>query len=142
MLVSPILCVVCYGYLDVLFGVVRNRLKIDLEIEMGVLLRTFIKDYKNTDDTKVREAYGKLSGTVGIVTNLILFLGKLFIGTMAGSIAITADAFNNLTDASSSVITLVGFKLSNIPPDKDHPYGHARYEYLAALVVAALTLVV
>lgn len=109
---------------------------------MKILLKLFIKDYENTKDSTVRMAYGKLSGVIGILVNILLFIAKFFMGYISGSISITADAFNNLTDASSSVITLVGFKLSSIPPDKDHPYGHARYEYLAALVVAALTLVV
>ncbi len=109
---------------------------------MNYILNIFIKDYKNTEDTKVRESYGKFAGMVCIIINLLLFSAKLLVGTISGSIAICADAFNNLTDASSGVITLVGFKLSNKPADKDHPYGHARYEYIAALAVATITMVV
>lgn len=109
---------------------------------MNYILNTFIKDYANTENAKVRESYGKFAGVVGIIINLLLFSAKLLVGTIAGSIAICADAFNNLTDASSSVITLIGFKLSNKPADKDHPYGHARYEYIAALAVATMTMVV
>lgn len=109
---------------------------------MNFILQIFIKDYKNTSDNKVREQYGKFAGSVGILFNLLLFALKLVIGALSGSIAIFADAFNNLTDASAGVITLVGFKLSNKPADKDHPYGHARYEYIAALGVATMTMVV
>lgn len=89
-----------------------------------------------------RSAIGKLSGGVGIVCNLILVAGKLLIGFLSGSVSVTADAMNNLTDVASSLVTLVGFKLAGKPADSEHPYGHARYEYLAALVVAALILVI
>ena len=106
------------------------------------LIRKFVKEYRNTEDPKVRGAYGKLSGFVGIVCNLILFGLKLFVGWLSASVSIMADAFNNLADASSSIISLIGFKLAERPADKDHPYGHGRYEYLSALVVAALVLVV
>lgn len=80
------------------------------------LLRLFVKDYRNTKDTKVRTCYGKLSGIVGIICNAVLFLGKLAAGSLSGSVSITADAFNNLSDASSSIISLFGFRLSERPP--------------------------
>ena len=104
--------------------------------------KLFIKDYKNVSDFKVRNAYGKLSSVLGIILNLLLFGGKFLAGYLTGSIAITADAFNNLSDASSSIISLVGFKLSEKPADKDHPYGHGRYEYIAGLAVAVLIMVI
>lgn len=108
----------------------------------NLLLRLFIKNYKNTSDPKVRGAVGILSGIVGIVCNLLLFAGKLLVGTLAGSVSITADAVNNLSDASSALITLAGFKLAERPADQGHPYGHARMEYLAGLAVAALILII
>lgn len=108
----------------------------------NLLLRLFIHNYKNTSDPKVRSAIGTLSGIVGIVCNLLLFAGKLLAGTLAGSVSITADAVNNLSDASSSLITLAGFKLAERPADQGHPYGHARMEYLAGLAVAALILII
>ena len=107
-----------------------------------LLLRLFIKDPKNTVNPKTRSAIGKLSGIVGIVTNLLLFVGKLVVGTLAGSVSITADAMNNLSDASSSIVTLIGFKLAEKPADEDHPYGHARFEYLSGLAVAAMIIVI
>lgn len=87
-----------------------------------------------------RGAYGKLCGVVGIVLNVFLFIGKFFAGTISGSIAITADAFNNLSDAGSSVVTLAGFKLAEKKPDPGHPFGHGRMEYLAGLIVSAVIL--
>ena len=87
-----------------------------------------------------RGATGRLAGRVGIITNVVLFAMKLTVGTLAGSVSITADALNNLSDASSSVVTLLGFKLAEKPADADHPYGHARYEYLSGLAVAAMIL--
>ena len=107
-----------------------------------LLLRLFIKDYRKTDDPKVRGAYGRLAGVVGLVCNLLLFAGKLVAGTLAGSVAVTADAVNNLSDASSSLVTLFGFKLAERPADEEHPYGHARMEYLSGLLVAVLILVI
>jgi cation diffusion facilitator family transporter len=88
----------------------------------------------------VRDAYGKFAGVVGIISNGILFLAKLIIGLISGSIAIMADAFNNLADASSSIVTLVGFKLSSLPEDREHPYGHARIEYIAGMIVSITVL--
>ncbi len=107
-----------------------------------LLVRTFIKDYENTKDARVRTAYGKLAGTVGIVFNVLLFFTKLLAGTLAGSVSITADALNNLTDASSGIISLLGFKMAAKPADPEHPYGHARYEYLAGLSVAVIVLLI
>ena len=107
-----------------------------------LLLRLFVKNYENSEDMMVRASVGKLAGATGIVCNIILFLGKLLAGVLAGSVAIIADAVNNLSDASSSVVTLLGFRLAQQPADEDHPYGHARYEYLSGLLVAVLILVI
>ena len=107
-----------------------------------LLLKLFIRNYENTKDPKVRSAYGKLAGLVGILCNLILFAGKLAVGLLSGAVSVTADAMNNLTDASSSVVTLLGFKLAERPADEEHPYGHARIEYLSALAVAAMILII
>ncbi|MDD2190718.1 MAG: cation diffusion facilitator family transporter [Eubacteriales bacterium] len=106
------------------------------------LIRTFIKDYENVKDPKVRENYGKLAGIVGIVTNLILSAAKIIIGLFVNSIAIIADGINNLADMASSAITLIGFKLAAKPGDLEHPYGHARFEYLAGLAVSFLILII
>ena len=102
--------------------------------------KLFIKDYKNYKSDAVRRSYGMLSGIVGIFLNILLFLGKYFSGVISGSIAITADAFNNLSDAGSSFITLVGFKLSGKKSDTDHPFGHGRVEYLTGLFISVLIL--
>lgn len=107
-----------------------------------LLIRLFVKNYRQAEDPAVRTSYGKLAGCVGIFCNLLLALGKFAAGTVFGSIAIVADALNNLSDASSSVISLLGFKLAAKPADNDHPYGHARYEYLAGLAVAVMILVI
>lgn len=107
-----------------------------------LLLRLFVKDYENKDKPRVRSGIGKLSGAVGIGCNLILFALKLLVGTVSGSVSITADAMNNLSDATSAIVTLVGFKLAEKPADDDHPYGHARYEYLSGLAVAAMIIVI
>ena len=104
------------------------------------LVRRFVKNYENTEDTQVRTAYGILSSIVGIVCNVILFAVKLAIGALLNSIAIMADAFNNLSDAASSVISFVGVKLAQKPADEEHPFGHGRIEYIAALVVAFLVI--
>ena len=106
------------------------------------LVRLFIKDCDNVTDPAVRERYGILSGAVGIVLNLLLSAGKLFAGLMTGSISITADAFNNLSYAGSSVVTLVGFKLAGQKADDGHPFGHGRMEYLAGLLVSLMILLV
>ena len=107
-----------------------------------LLIKLFIKNPNRVTDTRVRSAYGMLSGTVGIICNLVLFATKLLTGVLAHSLSVTADAFNNLTDAASSIVSLVGFTIAAKPPDEEHPYGHARYEYLTGLVVAALVLIV
>ena len=107
-----------------------------------LLLKLFVKNHENGADPAVRSRVGRLSGIVGILCNAILCAGKLFIGTISGSVSITADAMNNLSDAASSIVTLVGFKLAERPADEDHPYGHARYEYLSGLAVAAMVLVI
>ncbi len=101
-----------------------------------LLIRVFVKDFKNKENTAVRESYGKFSGLVGICTNLLLFVIKIAAGLIFHSIAITADAVNNLSDSASSVVTLVGFKLAGKPADAEHPYGHARIEYLSGLIVS------
>ncbi len=105
------------------------------------LCRWFIKDSANIDDPKVRLAHGRLAGIVGIVCNLLLCGLKLLAGILAGSLAMIADAFNNLSDAGSSIVTLIGFKLASAPPDKDHPFGHGRMEYLSAMGVAVLIII-
>ena len=107
-----------------------------------LLLRWFVKDYENKDSTKVRAGVGRLSGITGILCNVLLFAGKLAVGILSGSVSITADAMNNLTDAASSIVTLIGFKLAEKPADEEHPYGHARYEYLSGLAVAAMILII
>ena len=104
------------------------------------LAKLLIPDWQKTEDPTVRQKYGILCGAVGIGLNLLLFLAKFFAGTISGSIAITADAFNNLSDAGSSLVTIVGFKLAGQKPDPDHPFGHGRMEYLSGLVVSMLIL--
>ena len=106
------------------------------------LLHTFVKNSGDLTDPKVRSSVGVLAGVTGIVCNLLLFMGKLLVGIMTASVSITADALNNLSDATSSVVTMLGFRLAERPADDGHPYGHARYEYLSGLVVAALILVI
>lgn len=107
----------------------------------GFLVRMFIKDGDNIENARVREKYGKLAGIVGIATNLILFLIKIIAGTISGSISITADAVNNLSDSGSSIVTLIGFKISGKPADANHPYGHARMEYISGLIVSFIIMV-
>ena len=106
------------------------------------LIKNFIKDYENVQKPSVRTAYGKFSSLVGVFCNALLFAGKILVGTLSGSVAITADAFNNLSDASSSIISLLGFKLASKPADDDHPYGHGRYEYISGLTVSVLIMVI
>ena len=107
-----------------------------------LLLRLFVKNYQDTGNPAVHSAVGILAGVTGIVCNCLLFLGKLIVGLLVGAVSIVADAVNNLSDAASSVVTLLGFRLARRPADADHPYGHARYEYLSGLVVAALILLI
>lgn len=105
------------------------------------LASLFIKNSKNYKEPSVRQAYGVLSGAVGIGLNILLFFGKWLAGTISGSIAIIADAFNNLSDAGSSIITLIGFRLSGQEPDPEHPFGHGRMEYISGLLVSVAILV-
>ncbi|MBP1755389.1 MAG: putative rane protein [Firmicutes bacterium] len=105
-----------------------------------LLVKRFVKDYENTENANVRTNYGILSSLVGIACNVILFLTKLFIGMIINSISVMADAFNNLSDAASSIISFIGVKLAGRPADKEHPFGHGRFEYIAALAVAFIIL--
>ncbi len=104
---------------------------------LKLLSRIFIKDYKNYESPAVRSSYGVLCGGFGIFLNILLFIGKFLAGTLAKSVSITADAFNNLADAGSSIITLLGFRLARQKPDTKHPFGHGRIEYIAGLLVSA-----
>ena len=108
----------------------------------NLIKRLFIKDYKNTADPAVRARYGTVAGAVGIATNLLLAAVKILIGILFGAIAVVADGFNNLSDSLSSVITLIGFKLSNQQADEDHPYGHGRMEYIATMLISMVMVVV
>ena len=104
------------------------------------LVRTFVKDYKKTEDTQVRTRYGLMASIVGICCNVLLFSAKLLVGMLVNSISVTADAFNNLSDAASSVIGFIGVKMAGKPADEDHPFGHGRMEYIAAFIVAFLVI--
>ena len=106
------------------------------------LLRTFIKDYEKVTNHDVRQKYGMLGGFVGITCNIVLFLSKFIAGLLTSSIAITADSFNNLSDAGSSIVTLVGFKLAGAPADNEHPFGHGRIEYISGLIVSMVIILV
>jgi cation diffusion facilitator family transporter len=106
------------------------------------LIRKFVRDYSDVKNKKVRERYGYLGGIIGILINIILFGVKFTVGMIVNSIAVTADAFNNLSDVGSSIITIFGFKLSSKPADKEHPFGHGRIEYISGLIVAFLVLLV
>ncbi len=108
----------------------------------NLLIKLFIKDGGSIETPAVRSAYGKMAGKVSIVCNMLLCIGKFLAGVISGSVSVTADAVNNLSDASSGVISLIGFKLSEKSADAEHPYGHGRYEYLAGFIVAALILVI
>ena len=107
-----------------------------------LLVKIFIKDAENTQNPAVRSAYGTLCSLVGIVINILLFAGKFFAGAISNSVSITADAFNNLSDAGSSVITFLGFKLAGQKPDPEHPFGHGRMEYLSGLAVSVIIILV
>lgn len=106
------------------------------------LVKLFVKDYENVDNMKVRERYGTLSSVVGIFCNIILFTAKFVMGTVANSISIISDGFNNLSDCASCVVTLFGYKLAAKPADKDHPFGHGRFEYLTSLIIAMVIMLV
>lgn len=105
------------------------------------LIKRFVKDSGNIKNAQVRQSYGRLGSLMGICINLLLFAGKFTVGTLAGSVAVAADGINNLSDAGSSVVSLISFRLAGKPADREHPYGHARVEYLAAMVVAILIIV-
>ncbi|WP_195986785.1 cation diffusion facilitator family transporter [Clostridium sp. D53t1_180928_C8] len=106
------------------------------------LVKRFVKDSENVSDIKVRGAYANLAGVVGIITNLMLFIIKLAVGLFSNSVSILADAFNNLSDAASSIITIVGFKMANKPADAEHPFGHGRIEYITAMIVSFMVMLV
>ncbi len=107
-----------------------------------LLIRLFVKDYSNTDNIHVRGRYGKFAGIMGIVSNFLLFLIKITAGLLFQSISITADAVNNLSDSGSSIVTLIGFKISGKPADEKHPFGHARMEYISGLIVSFIILLI
>lgn len=105
-----------------------------------LILRIFVRDHKNTEDPAVRDKCGRVAGAVGIVTNFLLFLMKIIVGTVFYSVSVTADAVNNLTDSGSSVVTLIGFKMAGKPADEKHPFGHARIEYLSGVIVSFIVI--
>lgn len=105
-----------------------------------LILRIFVRNHKNTEDPAVRDKCGRVAGAVGIVTNFLLFLMKIIVGTVFHSVSVTADAVNNLTDSGSSVVTLIGFKMASKPADEKHPFGHARIEYLSGVIVSFIVV--
>lgn len=105
-----------------------------------LILRIFVRDHRNTEDPAVRDKCGRVAGAVGIVTNFLLFLMKIIVGTVFHSVSVTADAVNNLTDSGSSVVTLIGFKMASKPADEKHPFGHARIEYLSGVIVSFIVI--
>ncbi len=109
---------------------------------MKYLLKLFIKNADDTENAAVRQQYGVLSSVVGIVCNVLLFTVKFILGSIANSIAVTADAFNNLSDVGSSIVTLVGFKMASKPADHEHPFGHGRIEYLSGLLISFFIMLV
>ena len=109
---------------------------------IGLLAKIFIKDYKNRSDSAVRKKYGFLTGFVGILLNVLICAGKIIVGVLSSSVSVIADGINNLSDAGSSVITVVGFKIADKPVDKEHPYGHGRVEYIAAFLVSLIIVIV
>ena len=104
------------------------------------LVHKFVKDYQNVENARVRTEYGVMASTVGIICNILLFTGKFMVGLVLHSVSVQADAFNNLSDAASSVVGFVGVKMASKPADKDHPFGHGRIEYIAALIVSFLVI--
>ena len=104
------------------------------------LLKLFVKDYKNPENPSVHLAIGRFAGTIGMILNAILSLVKIIAGLFSGAVSIVADGINNLSDTMSSAITLLGFRMANKPADKDHPFGHARYEYLSGLFIAIFVI--
>ena len=109
---------------------------------IAFLVKKFVPDYQNTADKKVRERYSTLSGALGIICNFVLFAVKFIIGSLMSSIAITSDAFNNLSDMGTSVMSIISAKLSNRRPDADHPFGHGRFEYISSLIISFLIMLV
>jgi len=109
---------------------------------MTLIKKMFIKNYKDINNPIVRNSYGVVAGILGIISNILLFVCKLILGIISGSITIVIDAINNITDACSSVLTFIGFKLSNKPADKEHPFGHERYEYVMGLIISVIILAV
>ena len=107
-----------------------------------LLCRLFVKNAQDVKNPVVRSAYGTLSSVVGILLNILLFAGKFLVGTISGSVAIRADAINNLTDAASQIVSLISFRIAAKPADRDHPYGHARIEYVASMIVSFLILII
>ena len=107
----------------------------------GILIRLFVKDHKNISDPRVRRRYGAFAGLAGIVSNLLLFAVKITVGTLFNSIAVTADAVNNLTDCGSSLVALLGFRLSGKPADARHPFGHARIEHISGLIISLIVII-
>ena len=105
------------------------------------LVKCFVKDHDKTEEPQVRTSYGILASIVGICCNLLLFASKLFIGILVNSVSVMADAFNNLSDAGSSLILLFGFRLAGQKPDPEHPFGHGRLEYVAGLIVSMIIMV-
>lgn len=105
-----------------------------------LILRIFVRNHTNTEDPAVRDKCGRVAGAVGIVTNFLLFLMKIIVGTVFHSVSVTADAVNNLTDSGSSVVTLIGFKMASKPADEKHPFGHARIEYLSGVIVSFIVI--
>ena len=119
------------------------RLRIAFGVFMtAILSRLFVKNYRDTKNPTVRSAYGTMVSIVGILLNLLLFAGKFTVGFLFGAVAIYADAFNNLSDAGSQIVSLVCFRIAAKPADRDHPYGHARIEYLASVIVSLLVLLI
>ena len=108
----------------------------------NLLIKLFIKDAENTENKSVRKSYGTLGSIVGIIINVLLFVGKFAVGSIFGSVAISADAINNLSDAGSSLISLISFKISSKPADREHPFGHARIEYIASMAVGVIVLLI
>ncbi len=108
----------------------------------NLLIKLFVRDASDTSNKRVRKSYGTMTSIVGIVVNILLFIGKFAVGTLFGSVAITADAINNLSDAGSSLISLISFKISSKPADREHPFGHARIEYIASMAVGVIVLLI
>lgn len=117
-------------------------MKIGVDQMYKLLLKRFVKDYENVSDPAVRRSYGMLSGVLGIICNVLLFGVKISVGFLMNSVAVISDAFNNLSDMTATVVSMLGIRLSGKKPDKDHPYGHGRFEYISALIVSFLIMLV